>query len=1555
MLQNDTISIPTAEQAAAVLDHAPVAVFVSAADSRELLYANRLAKELFFPISADGGSGSACYQMAGYDQPCPFCAVDTMGRSELLTRQFCHPANHRIYQLCGKLIDWAGRTAHIEYITDITEARAEADRTKELSAELQATFSSIPCGLGVYRADGAHISPVFHNPAFYTILGYSAEHIRQIEEKTEWLGVHPEDIAPLQECIAEALGGNGIPQHTFRVWSDVKGRYQWIRLMGSVKPQPDGTKLFYGIYSDISEQRRLENEITSSNERMQDIINAIPGGVAVYKVSDMFEPVYFSKGVPELSGYTGEEYRKLVTGDGAGLIFPEDTVMVEEQLRRAIAAHTVVDFEFRKQHRDGHVVWVHIQARQVGEEDGLPLLQCVFHNISALKETRLELAHLIHSIPGGIASYRIEGGRFVPVFYSDGVPVLSGHTREEFEKLVREDALDIIYEADRGRVAAAAKIAVESGEVLDVSYRMRHKDGTLIWIHLNGRRMGPLADNMKFYAVFTGISAESQLFRSIANEAADGIYVIDRENHDLLYVNESRRLFGSTADKIGQKCYAALFGRQEPCDSCMLHNCLEGGGEQEMEIDGTDRFFRTSAQESDWNGIPAYVIYVKDVTEQVDGRREKERLEQYFQTMVKNLPGGAAVVRCNKDGSMVPEYLSDGFAGMTAMTLEQAWQLYRRDAMEGVHPEDRKRVIGHMEKFIAGGENRCDLEYRLLKGDGSYVWVKNTLSMLLSEGGEKRLYASYHDMTAEREEQERIRQQYKEMILQHYLMPGPNALILGHCNITQNRILEIIDHTDSDLLETFSDSRELFFTGIGNLVVDEAERNAFMEAYLNAPALASFEQGKKEVFLTCFIRLPKEQAGRYVRFKVNLVEDPDSGDVTGVLTVTDITEQIIADRILHRLSVVNCDLVVDVDLLRDHCTLLSGRLEEEDATVGRALHSDRISYMLREQVVPRDRERVARMMKPSYMMEQLERDGVYSFSFSVAEEGGNISAKKLTVSAIDLRLGRVCLARADITDSVREQQGLLNVVAYTFELLAMINVDTGRLTLHTRRTVLENLPPYIVEDYDGAVGRIAGSYGMGLTEAEREKIEAQVRLETMCSRLRENPAGYDFVLPWLGEEGIRYKQVNVLWGDSDHRTVCMVRADVTDMLAEERSRKEELEDALLQAEQANQAKSDFLSSMSHDIRTPMNAIMGMTALAIIHMEDRERLKDCLEKISSSSKHLLSLINDILDMSKIERGKLTLNCMNIDISELTEQLSAMLASQADAGGVCFSVRTREVRHRIFRGDALRINQILINLLGNAIKFTPEGGEAGLLVEELAPKRPADHVRYRFTVSDTGIGMSEDFLSHIFDPFTRSRSAALVEGTGLGLSITKGLVDLMGGVITVESRERQGTAFRVELEFEAVRPEKTESTAPDAAAADMAPGKALGGRCFLVAEDNAINSEILCELLQMYGASSVVKPDGIQAVQAFGEAVPGTFDAVLMDVQMPGMNGYEAARAIRRLGRPDARTIPIIAMTANAFTEDIQSALAAGMNAHVAKPIDIKGLLFTLQKYMGRTDM
>ena len=262
----------------------------------------------------------------------------------------------------------------------------------------------------------------------------------------------------------------------------------------------------------------------------------------------------------------------------------------------------------------------------------------------------------------------------------------------------------------------------------------------------------------------------------------------------------------------------------------------------------------------------------------------------------------------------------------------------------------------------------------------------------------------------------------------------------------------------------------------------------------------------------------------------------------------------------------------------------------------------------------------------------------------------------------------------------------------------------------------------------------------------------------------------------------------------------MVRADVTEILAAERQAKSRLEKALCSAEEANRAKSDFLSAMSHDIRTPMNAIMGMTALAPQHLDDRKWMEGCLQKISISSKHLLSLVNDVLDMSRIEQGKFTLNPVQLSIPELAEHLSVMMEAQAKEAGIAFAVRTERIAHKAFFGDSLRIDQTLINLLSNAVKFTPEGGRVDFLIEEIPPALPAGRVRYRFTVRDTGVGMSETFLQKAFEPFTRDESAARIQGTGLGLSIVHGLVELMQGAISAESRLGEGSVFRVELEFE-----------------------------------------------------------------------------------------------------------------------------------------------------------
>lgn len=1168
-------------------------------------------------------------------------------------------------------------------------------------------------------------------------------------------------------------------------------------------------------------------------------------------------------------------------------------------------------------------------------------------DISRQKQVECELDHLVNSIPGGIASYEIKGSRFIPLYYSDGVMEISGHTREEYEEMIKHDALDVIYKADRERVLSAALRAFGTGEVLDVSYRMRHKNGSLIWIHLNGRRMGTGTDSTRFYAVFTGMSSESRLFQNITNETADGIYVIAKDNYELLYINETEGLFSHKPNCLGEKCYTALYGKNAPCEFCSMTKGKMEGEEHEKKEDGTEQIFQAYYRETDWNGIPAYVKYMRDVTESVQTRREKERLDLYFRSMVEQFPGGISMMTYQPDGAMKLEFISRGFAAMMQRTVEEAKALYDENIFAGIYPEDIKENRDRLQHFLAGKEKSCELIARMERKDGSYIWVSSTLSMLPSEGNVRRIYIVYTDISKTMEEKGRLQRQYEEQLLEHYHKPGANELILGHSIISKDKVVEIRDSTDSALLKRFGTSRKALYQGLAGLIIREKDRSEFLNLFWNDAMLRAFAENKTEQTMECFIRLPKEKHGRYVRFKVNLLSGPDGGEVIGILTVTDITEETISKRIFRQLTVTSYDYVMDVDLLHDTYTVLTRREGAVGAPALSGCHSERVAYMAGSVVLPKDSRSYAEALKADEIRRTL-KEGPYTFTYSITDSNGNIRIKRMTAASVEPWLERYCLVCTDITDSVREQQGLLNMLAYTFELMGFLDVNSGSFTMYTRKTVLENLPPEVIEQYADAIALFAGS---SVLEESEETLQTQLRLTSVLARLEREPSGYDFVASYEMDGSIRYKQFNVLWGNQNHSIVCVVRADVTDMIAAERSTKKELEEALRLAEEANRAKSDFLSAMSHDIRTPMNAIVGMTTLAEAHMDDRSRIEDCLQKITVSSRHLLSLINDVLDMSRIEQSQITLNRMKIHLSDLLEQLTAIIMPQAGEQGVHLSVCRKNIVHTFFYGDPLRINQVLINLLGNAVKFTPAGGSVDFLIEERSPEKQPGYVRYRFTVKDTGIGMTEGFLDRIFEPFIREQAVGNLEGTGLGLSITKRLVDLMEGRLSVKSRKEKGSQFVVELEFE-----RAEDAGGEEERITGLSGKGktkiLEGRHFLIAEDNDINAEILCELLQMQGASSDLQPDGLQTVEAFRRAAPGTYDAVLMDIRMPKMNGYEATRAIRDLDHPDAKKIPIIAMTANAFAEDIKAAFEAGMTAHVAKPIDMKMLQSALAEAFSR---
>ena len=385
-------------------------------------------------------------------------------------------------------------------------------------------------------------------------------------------------------------------------------------------------------------------------------------------------------------------------------------------------------------------------------------------------------------------------------------------------------------------------------------------------------------------------------------------------------------------------------------------------------------------------------------------------------------------------------------------------------------------------------------------------------------------------------------------------------------------------------------------------------------------------------------------------------------------------------------------------------------------------------------------------------------------------------------------------------------------------------------------------------------------------------------------------------------------------------------------------------EALQTAENVNKAKTDFLSNMSHDIRTPMNAIIGITSLIRHDAGNKAKVIEYADKIDISSQHLLGIINDVLDMSKIEAGKTVFKYSDFSILDFVQELDTIFHSQIYEKKQMLTIIKESIRHEWVNGDQVHLMQIFSNLLSNAIKYTQEGGEIQFLVEECETKSSV-YAKYRFLVSDNGMGMSADFKETIFDPFTRAESSVTnkIQGTGLGMAITRNLVEAMGGTIDVESEPGQGSCFEVLIDLKIAE----NRTVALAAQEDERDGNILQGMRFLCAEDNELNAEILTELLKIEGAECTICENGEEILKVFEQSAPGDYDMILMDIQMPVLNGYEATKEIRRSSHKLAKTIPIIAMTANAFSEDIQHSLAAGMNANVSKPVEMKVLEKTIR--------
>lgn len=397
---------------------------------------------------------------------------------------------------------------------------------------------------------------------------------------------------------------------------------------------------------------------------------------------------------------------------------------------------------------------------------------------------------------------------------------------------------------------------------------------------------------------------------------------------------------------------------------------------------------------------------------------------------------------------------------------------------------------------------------------------------------------------------------------------------------------------------------------------------------------------------------------------------------------------------------------------------------------------------------------------------------------------------------------------------------------------------------------------------------------------------------------------------------------------------------------EDRS-KQKIEQEKLNAQNANEAKSKFLTSMSHDIRTPMNAIIGMTEMANYNIDDKEKVQECLKKISDSSSMLLHLINNVLDMSEIENHELKLKEASFELQESVEKVHTVLEQTALAKKLTFEVRCEQITNNQLLGDAVRLRQVLMNLVSNSLKFTPPGGKVRLLVRQEGAEENG-YAPFIIEVTDTGIGMNQEFIdTMIFKPFERDTAQYVnkTEGNGIGMNITKTILDVMGADLKIESEVGKGTRFLIHVKL------KTDSEHGCEEHHESSNIPNLKSSRMLVVEDNDINMEIIVSLLERTKAEVVQAWNAEDALKIFEESGEHYFDLILFDIQLPGMNGYEAVKIIRSMDRSDASKIPILAMTANAFSQDVEQSIQSGMNDHISKPIDIDVLYHKLQTYLS----
>ena len=1399
------------------------------------------------------------------------------------------------------------------------------------SQEYKKMLDALPCGIVIYD-DSPQGKELYFNDAFLKIIGYNRKEYLTIKDRPFESFVYEDDRYIYYRNQKQLAKTGKIVNCEYRVICK-DNSLRWVQLnISTIKLENEHA--YFASFVDITKNKEAELANFHSQTRYKLVLESTNTAVfewdSVKKVLTA-SPSYHKYELAKIA--YSEDFKVSDLKQG---IYPGDWKVFDQMLEVKKDKQQRLERALRLKMADGSYRWNRLVCLLIVDENKkLKRVEGALLDINDDMEKLTIQKELIDAIPGTIAIFKV-GEQLECLYYKKSGEQISKAPKGVFSKIDLEQLNQkYIIPQDQEVFRTEVIEKARKGLSINANFRFLKKEKSrhtyFDWMYLSATKIRTEEDCPVYYAIMTAPPAENMFYRQIVEDSLTAAIIMERQNGNILFTNQSfRNIFGVKPDLslagtsikkiVSPRVVAELKHQSE----LMNENTLR----EDNLVSDTGRYLLVKGKRISWNGIDACLLYMLDQT-------YLQKRNEALMNLLDDIPGGIGLYELTPN-HINQLYLNNGYFRMLGATKLENDDYDSLDYPKLIHPDDIATLLKTAKK-LHQNEKLIDLTFRILNFKQQYLWVRLIGKVSVIEKDKKVIYCSFFDVDTQMKNQLDLD---KEQAVLHLAMQAARMSSWEYDLKTKT----VTQFLNSKLQHGYGTKIE---NAPESIIKDGTIDKNSIDTYRRL--FQEMKKGQKFLQGDVYARNANGKGYWWERIIMTPVYDRNGKHIRSVGTSRDITEQkALENKYQQQIEIFNSANSTNL-IGKGLYNLTNNAVTNYKAVTKNAVRESKIDsydtgmFGTAELFVDRNEaQKFLKLFDRSRMLEHFKQgETSVSYEYQRLNNQGKIYWAKTTGKMYPQPISGevICFIYTyDIDEQKIAREMIDTVVKVDYDYLALMDCRTNDYIVYAKENDMSSpLPSFHSSNYDQEVRYYAKTY---VVESEIEQNIQEMSIENVKLQLENKPTYITYVSVKEKNGKLSRKKLQFSYLDRNKEKVLITRIDVTDIY--EREQKQ-----LRQYQEASNAKNNFLANMSHDLRTPMNVIIGLSELAKDELNDQKAMESYINNIQTTGQFLLGLVSDCLDFEKLTAHKMVLHNVPYPYEDFRNSIMLMINPLCQQKKIQFTFS--EAAPYTVSIDKVRFEQIFFNVLSNAVKYTPEGGKIEFEVDSHLSE-DQKLVICDFYVRDNGIGMSQQFQEKLFEPFEQENIARQSDqqGTGLGLSIVKELVTLMGGTIQIKSKLGKGTTVKIHLDMENVTDEVTKPNQMD----KLFAKERLKDKTILLLEDQELNMMIIRKLLEKQGMIVLMGKNGKEGLEIFERSALNSIDMILSDIRMPLMNGLEMTKAIRRLKRKDAKSIPIIAMTANAFEEDVQKSKDAGMNAHLSKPVQSELLFKTIESLLKR---